>query len=309
MIPTIPIIVGPTASGKTEVAIHLAQMTDGEIVSADSRQVYRYLDIGTAKPSRAQLNQVKHHFIDEKNPDELFTAGQFGIDGRRVVGEILGRGKTPIVVGGSGLYVTALIDGLFKGPASDPELRKVLEEKLVRGCLSELLDDLRRVDPESFAHVDPTKPRRIVRALEVYYLTGTPISRLHRERKPEIPFVPFLAGLSWDRAELYRKIEHRCRTMLDDGLLDEVQGLKVRGYDRRLNALNTVGYSEAFAFLEREIPEREMMRLFMQNSRRYAKRQMTWFRRDERIHWVMMGGGGKPQDVAAEILEHTQPAR
>jgi tRNA dimethylallyltransferase len=297
------VLVGPTASGKTDVSIHLAEKLNGEIISADSRQVYRYLDIGTAKPTPDQLRKIRHYFINERDPDQPFTAGEFGAGGRRIIDDILARGKTPIVVGGSGLYVRSLVDGLFEGPPSDPELRSILEEKAKRGSVHDLLDELRGVDPEAAARADATKPRRIIRALEVYYLTGKPISRLHREATPEIAFRPLLAGLAWERKVLYERIERRCETMLAQGLEQEVDSLNKRGYDRRLNALNTVGYAEMFAFLNGEISRDKMIGLFKQNSRRYAKRQLTWFRADTRIQWIEMAEDRRADRVAAELAE------
>ncbi|MCK5573482.1 MAG: tRNA (adenosine(37)-N6)-dimethylallyltransferase MiaA, partial [Bacteroidetes bacterium] len=176
--PHVLVLVGPTASGKTEVSIHLARTLGGEIVSADSRQVYRYLDIGTAKPDPALRKAVPHHFVDYLLPDEEFSAGEFGGQARRVIGEIMARGRTPIVVGGAGLYVRSLIDGLFEGPGPNKELRRVFQQRVDGGGVLDLLEELRAVDPEMAASADPTKPRRIIRALEVYHTTGEPLSVL-----------------------------------------------------------------------------------------------------------------------------------
>jgi tRNA dimethylallyltransferase len=163
----VPVLVGPTASGKTTVSLHLAPLLGGEIISADSRQVYRYLDIGTAKPSALDRQKVRHHFIDVRNPDEEFNAGEFGEEARRSVEAIFERRATPVVVGGSGLYVRSLTDGFFEGPGADPDFREALEVRLLRGELPSIIEELRRVDPKSAGRIDPTKPRRIVRALEV----------------------------------------------------------------------------------------------------------------------------------------------
>jgi len=300
-LPHIPVLVGPTCSGKTDVAIELAKALGGEIISADSRQVYRHLTIGTAKPSSAQREAVPHHFVDCREPDQVFTAGEFGIEGRACAEEILARGHLPIVAGGSGLYIRSLTDGLFEGPGSDREIREILEARVAQGQVGELIRELRRVDPETAERADPTKPRRIIRALEVYYLTGKPLSLHHTEHKPQVPFTPVFFGLSWDRKILYERIERRCDRMLDEGLEEEVESLQSRGYDRRLSALNTVGYAEVFAFRAGEISRDEMVRLFRQNSRRYAKRQMTWFRRDTRIRWLDTGPGD-PAEVVAERI-------
>lgn len=300
------VLVGPTASGKTTLSIELTIILDGEIISADSRQVYKYLDIGTAKPTREQMSQVKHHFVDELLPDQEFNAGQFGIQGRNVIENILERKKLPIVVGGSGLYIHSLIDGFFEGPGADAEFREIMERQLQAGRVRQLIDELCRVDPVSAAKADPTKPRRIIRALEVYHMTGRPISEHQRESKPTIDFRPVLFGLKWDRVTLYQRIEARCEDMMAQGLLDEIEGLERRGYTSSLNALNTVGYAEGFAYRRGEISYKEMIQLFKRNSRRFAKRQLTWFKRDARILWINMNESRNLQDVLKEISERFQ---
>jgi tRNA dimethylallyltransferase len=302
--PRVPVLVGPTASGKSAVGVRLAEMLDGEIISADSRQVYRFLDIGTAKPSLQDRRRVPHHFIDEILPDRDFNAGEFGVEGRRRIAEIQGRNRTPIVVGGSGLYVRSLIDGFFEGPGADRDFRARLEATVLEGRVEDLIRELAAIDPEGAAKADPSKPRRIIRALEVFHLTGLPISHHHINYPVEIPFTPILCGLSWDRQVLYKRINERCEVMLRDGLLDEVERLAGGGYTQELNALNTVGYAEAFAFRRGEISYDEMVRLFKQNCRRYAKRQLTWFRRDSRIRWFHRDHDGDERDVAMSIRDH-----
>jgi len=301
-LPPLLVLLGPTASGKTDISIELAQRLNAEIISADSRQIYKYLDIGTAKPTQEQLATVRHHFISEKLPTETFSAGEFGIEGRKVIADIHARGGNAIVVGGSGLYIKSLTDGLFDGPEADPDIREVLEAKVERGMTRDLLDELRRVDPDSAVTADITKPRRIIRALEVFYLTGKPLSIHHRELKPQIAFSPLFIGLAWDRPVLYKHIEQRCDAMLEAGLENEVSGLQAMGYNRRLNALNTVGYAEVFAHQNDEISREKMIRLFRQNSRRYAKRQMTWFRRDARIRWIRMTEDRSQEEVLEEVM-------
>lgn len=283
------VLVGPTASGKTTVALTLARVLDGEIISADSRQVYKFLDIGTAKPNLEERALAKHYFVDELTPDREFSAGRFGVRGREIIKEIFHRGKTPLVVGGSGLYVTSLIDGLFEGPGADHEFRAALEARVAAGDIASLIDELRKIDPVTAEKLDPTKPRRVIRALEVYHLTGTPISRHHETQQPVVDITPVFFGLAWDRATLYRRVEERCDQMITAGLLGEVEQLETLGYGSSLNALKTVGYAEAFSYRRGEISYREFVNLFKQNSRRYAKRQLTWFRRDPRIHWIRLG--------------------
>jgi tRNA dimethylallyltransferase len=264
-------------------------------------QVYRYMDIGTAKPTPQELHAIPHHFINERDPDQEFSAGEFGTLGRTRIAEILARGRVPLVVGGSGLYVQALIDGFFEGPGADPEYREALERRLASGGIGELVAELERVDPESARRIDPTKPRRIMRALEVFHVSGIPMSELHRSSIPEIPFETVQFGLRLERSALYSRIDARCAGMVESGLVDEAAALETQGYSPSLNALNTVGYVEAFAFLRGEVDREGMLERFRQNSRRYAKRQMTWFRRDGRIRWLDVETR-KPEDVAREIL-------
>ena len=301
--PKILVIVGPTCSGKTAISIKLAERSDGEIISADSRQIFRYLDVGTAKPTPKERQGIKHYCVDELLPDQEFNAGEFGEKGRKLIKEILERRKLPIVSGGSGLYVHSLIDGFFEGPGADVEFRKAMEKHISAGRIEVLRNELRKVDPISATTIDPTKPRRIVRALEVYHLTGQPLSALHRENKVEIGFQPLLFGLAWPRDLLYRRIEIRCEQMITLGLLREVERLEAMGYDDSLNALNTVGYSEAFSYRRGKVSYEEFMRLFKQNSRRYAKRQLTWFTRDKRIEWIEMNEERSHKDVVREIEE------
>jgi len=305
----VPVIVGPTSSGKTAVALAIADLLPVEIISADSRQVYRYLDIGTAKPSAAERARVPHHFIDIIDPDEEFSAGRFGDEGRRVIDVVFARGRTPVIVGGSGLYIKSLVDGLFEGPGADPEFRDALQARLDRGELGALVEELHRVDPEAARRIDPTKPRRVVRALEVHHVTGRPLSDLQTEQKIRIDFEALFFGLKWERQELYDRINRRCDAMLSSGLVDEAAALERRGFSRSLNALNTVGYKEAFAFLHGEIAREEMLSQFSQNSRRYAKRQMTWFRRDARVRWLQMGEEFSANELAEVIArECVSPA-
>lgn len=296
-------IVGPTASGKTKLSIIVAEKIGGEIISADSRQVYRYMDIGTAKPSKEERERVKHYFIDELNPDEEFNAGVFGERGREIIEDIFSRGKVPIIVGGSGLYVKSLIDGFFEGPAGDWELRETLYRKAKQLGKEAVYEELKRVDPASAEKIHPNNLKRVIRALEVYYLTGKPISQLQVEMKPEINFETVQVGLNWDRKKLYRRIEKRVDEMIERGLIDEVRKLRELGYDKNLNSLQTVGYKEVFDYLDGLISYDEMVYLIKRNSRRYAKRQLTWFRQDKRIIWVDVDDGTDFNELADKVIE------
>ncbi|MGA9120185.1 MAG: tRNA (adenosine(37)-N6)-dimethylallyltransferase MiaA [Bacteroidota bacterium] len=282
---TVVAIVGPTASGKTALAIDLAKGVGGEIISADSRQVYRHLDIGTAKPTLEERAGIPHHFLDILDPGEEYNAGIFGEQARNTIDALFARGIPPIVVGGSGLYIKSLIDGFFDGPGGDPEFRSAMEKRLKRDGISSLLEELRLVDPVTAGRIDPTKPRRIIRALEVHHITGTPLSTVQELRKPAITYRTIQIGLLLERKHLYERINRRVDEMIERGLINEVAWLKAKGYRRDLNALNTVGYAEVFAHLAGEISEGEMVRLIKRNTRRYAKRQMTWFSADRRVKW------------------------
>jgi len=294
------VILGPTAAGKTAVAIHAAKELGGEIISADARQIYRYMDIGTAKPNRKELERVCHHFIDLLTPDQNFNAGEFQKLGRRVIEQIFQRGNVPVVAGGSGLYLRALIDGFFEGPPADSAVREFLSRRLEQESPAALLKELRAVDPEAAAKMLPGNTRRIIRALEVYALTGARISELQREKMPE-RLAAFMVGLNWERKSLYKRIESRVDGMIREGLIDEVRGLLKRGYSRNLNSLQTVGYAEVIAHLNGEITREKMVELIKQNSRRYAKRQLTWFRKEERIEWYSVHHEEELQEIAGRI--------
>lgn len=300
-LPKILVIVGPTGSGKTPLSVILAERMHGEIVSADSRQIYKHLDIGTAKPTAEELHRVPHHFINLLEPNEEYNAGMFGKDARIAIQEIVSRKKLPLLVGGSGLYIKAVVDGLFEGPGKDPEIRTRLEERLTSEGAEVLFEELKRIDPVSASKAPPTKPRRIIRALEVYYITGQPISQLHAEQRSEPEFETVQFALEWDRKTLYARINHRVDTMIEMGLVDEVKGLRGKGYGVTMNALNTVGYKEVFNYFDGVYDYDEMLRLIKQNTRRFAKRQLTWFRTDKRIQWIPMNERKSLDEAADEI--------
>jgi tRNA dimethylallyltransferase len=282
--PKVIIIVGPTCSGKTTLAILLAEKLNTEIISADSRQIYKYLDIGTAKPDREQLDKIKHHFISILEPGETYNVSRFEIDAIEVIQNLLGKSKIPIVVGGSGLYIKALIDGIFDADTNEELRNNYLEQRRIYGneCLYE---ELKNVDPESAAKMLPQNWKRVMRALEVFKLTGTAIGAHHREQKKnqnKFNFVQF--GLRWNRQELYKNIENRVDEMIAAGLVNETE-LLLEKYNRNLNSLNTVGYKEIIAYLDNQITLDRAVELIKRNTRRYAKRQLTWFNADERIKW------------------------
>jgi tRNA dimethylallyltransferase len=297
------LIVGPTAVGKTQVSLELAKLLEAEIISADSRQVYKYLDIGTAKPSKEQLAEVRHHFIDIKYPDEYYSSGQYGREARDCIEDIFDRGKEPIVVGGSGLYIRALVDGFFEPKVSDLRVKNDLKRQASEKGISTLYEKLRSVDPVTANRLHATDTLRILRALEVFEITGEPFSKFLQNKPEPADFRPVFIGLTLDRQELYSKIESRVDKMFAEGFLDEVKGLKSRGYGSSLNALQTVGYKEAFLFLNGKIDFSEMISLIKQKSRNYAKRQMTWFRKDSRIHWLDLDSFKSEIELAKHVLK------
>jgi tRNA dimethylallyltransferase len=302
-LPRILAIVGPTGSGKSALALSVADRCESELVSADSRQIYQGLDIGTAKPSLAEREKVRHHFVDTLPPSIEFSAGQFGSAARDEIADILRRNRLPILVGGSGLYIRAVLDGLSNTPPKDPEIRASLEKLLKNDGLENLMNALKAVDPLTVEKMKEITPRRVIRALEVHRITGTPISQMQAEENEEASFDSYQAGLLWERSELYQRIEKRVDAMISSGLVDEVRSLKSKGLGRDLNALNTVGYKEVFDFLDGNIDKEEMIRLIKRNSRRFAKRQMTWFKRDSRIHWIHVSGEDWLEKATQKIVD------
>lgn len=281
------VIVGPTGVGKTQVSLRLADILKGEIVSSDSRQVYRYMDIGTAKPIKEEMKRVAHHLIDIVYPDEKFTAADYGKRAREVIREIVKRKKQPIVVGGSGLYLKALIKGFFQGPKGDEKLRERLKEDKSKFGLDHLFDKLKEVDPKAALRIHPHDSVRIIRALEVYELTGKPITLLQEKGSYEPFEMDFVKiGLTLDRKKLYERIDRRVEKMISESFLDEVKWLKEKGYSSGLKAFKTVGYQEFFSYLDGEIDFPKAIERIKLNSRRYAKRQLTWFRKDKEVKWL-----------------------
>jgi len=291
--PCIPLLVGPTAVGKSAVALALAEKLGGEIVSADSRQIYRHMDIGTAKPSAAELGRIRHHFIDICDPDEEYSAGTYGRAARQCIDELLARGIQPVVAGGSGFYIRALVDGLFAPQASDPAVKQKWRLRIAAEGAAAIHAELARVDPVSAARLHPNDTQRIIRALEVQEITGQPISAFQSGAEEPAAFRPIFFGLTRPRESLYERIDLRVEHMFRDGLLDEIRRLTAMGYGLHNNALLTVGYQEILECPELLEPGADLAAvtaLIQQHSRQYAKRQMTWFRRDERVVWIDIEG-------------------
>jgi tRNA dimethylallyltransferase len=278
-------IVGPTGVGKSQMGIQLAQALGGEIVNADSRQVYRYLDIGTAKPSLQERAIVPHHVIDVVSPNENFSLAQYQQLAVRAIEDIQQRGKLPIVVGGSGQYVWAVLEGWgIPQVAPNPEFRQSLEERADMGEGYQLHEELRDVDPEAAERIDPRNIRRTIRALEVFNETETPFSQLQRRETPSSEI--FVIGLTADRDELYRRIDLRVDRMIEQGLVDEVKRLMSRGFDFSMPALSSIGYRQIGHFLRGELTLPGAIQQIKFETHRFARQQYTWFRlEDDRIHW------------------------
>ncbi len=280
-VPPAVLIAGPTASGKTAVSLELARRLSAEIVNADSMQVYRFMDIGTAKPTGDERRQAPHHLLDVVYPDEPFDAARYLELAAPVIADIHCRGRVALVVGGTGLYMKVLTRGICSGPSSDAEVReRLIAEEKERG-LAALHDDLSGVDPDSALRIHPHDRQRILRALEVYYSTGAPLSlsqKQHGFRESPVRAVRIL--LLRDRDELYARIERRVEIMLQEGLKEEVERLIARGYSPSLKSMQSLGYKQMAAHLAGEFTFDEAVRLIKRDTRRYAKRQLTWFRGD-----------------------------
>jgi len=294
------VILGPTAVGKSEIAISLAKKIKGEIISADSMQLYQGMNLGTAKPSLLEQKVVSHHLIDLLKPDESFNVFDYAREAEKVIKEIHQRKKIPILVGGSGLYIRAIVDGLFENPKIDSEKKSIAKEKLRNKSTDFLYEELRRVDQKASEKIHPHDRRRIKRALEVFYTTGIPISVLQR-KKPAKPFQPLLIGISRERKELYQRINERVDEIFAKGFIDEVKTLLKSGYTENLNSMQAIGYQETIVCLKNERSLTETIELIKKNTRRYAKRQLSWFRQDKRINWLSLDNEETPLKVVVRI--------
>lgn len=293
-------LVGPTAIGKTEISLELAKMLGCEIISCDSMQVYSGMDIGTSKPAKELRDAIPHHMIDIVKPSEEFSAAQFRELAINAIEDILAKGKVPLFVGGSGLYIKVLIDGIFKGPSSDRELRARLEAEADEFGVGILYKRLKEIDGETASKVHPNDLRRIVRALEVYEKAKAPISKLKNQTQGlSAKYDIKMFGLNMDRKILYKRIDDRVEEMFSKGLVDEARGLM--GQNLSLTASQALGYKEVFGFLRNEYGLDEAKRLIKRNTRRYAKRQLTWFRRDKRIEWIIVDENSEPEEIAKVI--------
>lgn len=286
ILPKIVVICGPTASGKSELALRLAHELNAEIINADSMQVYCGLDIGTAKATSQQRAEIRHHLLDVVSPDQPFSAADFAAAADAAIREITERGQRVIVAGGTGLYIRALLHGLIDSPGGDGQVRMALQAEAERIGNQAMLERLRLVDPELAAGLHSNNLVRIIRALEVQQVSGIPLSHFQQEHGfAERRYQMLQIGCAVERSRLYARIEQRVEQMLEGGLLEEVQVLLSAGYGRELKALRSIGYKEAAAYLSGECTLAEVVSLIKRDTRRYAKRQLTWFKRDADILW------------------------
>jgi len=280
------VICGPTASGKTDLALQLAEHFPLEIISADSRQIYRMMDIGTAKATAAEQALVPHHLIDLIDPDQEFSVAEYIDLARPLIEQIDRRGRLPCVVGGTGLYIKALLGGLAQVPAAEPELREMLHAKEKNSGPGTLHRELQKIDPVAAGQIHPNNLVRIVRALEIHALSGQPMSQLHADHRfADQPYRTLQIAPELERTELFRRIDSRAERMLKDGLIGEVERL-VACFSADMKALQTLGYREVLEYLSGEVSSDQLLENIRHHTRQYAKRQLTWFRKNSEIIWV-----------------------
>lgn len=304
------ILLGPTGSGKTEIAAELCKLSDGEIISADSRQVYKTLDIGTNKAGEWDnklkvrvYKDIPQHLTDLISPDMTFSAGEFALLAEKAIENLIKQGITPIITGGTGLYIKALVDGLSDLPEADPEIREELTKELNSLGKEHLYKNLLAIDPVS-AQKNKDNPQRLIRALEVFQITGKPISEL-QAIKPENKREFLQFGLAWDREELYANLDKRSDIMLSSGMIEETK-LMLKNFGENAPALKGIGYGHIIKHLNKQLSYANMEMLFKRDMRRYAKRQMTWFRRDPRINWINLDKSTfNPPVIAKQIFKIT----
>jgi len=292
-------IAGPTASGKTALAVALARELNGEVVSCDSMQVYRRMDIGTAKPTLEEMQGIPHHMIDVAEPEEDFSVSRYCNLAAPIVDDILARGKIAIIAGGTGLYMDSLIRGNSFAPFPSTGVREALEAEADRKGMEHMLEKLRLIDPEAAVRLHLSDRKRILRALEVYLETGKTITRHNRETQAIPPrYTPLWLGLDFaQRQTLYDRIDARVGRMLENGLIEEIQGLLDSGVPRKCTAMQAIGYKEFVAALDGQCSVEAAADQVRQSSRRYAKRQLTWFRRNAAMHWLLQDAATAPEEI------------
>lgn len=297
------VLVGPTAIGKSRVAIEMAKEMGTQVLTADSRQVYRGMDIGTDKPTIAERQGVPHQLIDLVDPDQLFNVGDFRRHAVQEIDRLHQQGKIPLIAGGTGLYIRAVLRGLWSGPAADWTFRNRLTQEAKEKGETFLYQELKKVDPQLAQQLHPRDHVKIQRGLEVFHLLGTPLSQSHqRHGFQEIPYPSFIVGLTMERESLYKRIEARVELEIAKGLLQETQELLDRGFSRTLRSMTSLGYRQFSGFLAEEYSYGDAVCLLKRDTRHFAKRQMTWFRKEPSIHWLHVDEDESSRQVADRVL-------
>ena len=300
--PKVIVICGPTASGKTALSIELAKKIDGEIISCDSMQIYKEMDIGTAKPSKEEMQGIKHYLIDFVSPDKRYSVADFKQDAKNAMKEIIAKGKTPIIVGGTGLYVDSLIYEIdYPNIEFDENYRKLLEEIVEKEGLEKLYEEAKKIDPQAIEKISVNDQKRILRILEIYHATGKNKTDQEKEsRKNPVEYNYHVYAINWDREKLYERINKRVDIMIEQGLIEEVKRIYQK-YDTFPTAMQGLGYKEVVEYLENKCTKEEMIEKIKMETRRYAKRQLTWFRKNKQTIWL--DGKEKIQNNIKIILE------
>lgn len=298
------VLIGPTAVGKTKLSIELAKKLNAEIISGDSMQIYKRMDIGTAKITRDEMEGIQHHLIDIKEPHESFSVAEFQEVVRKLITEIHNRGKLPMIVGGTGLYIqSVLYDYQFTDDASNPEYRNILEEKVAERGVEPFYQELKEIDPASAERIHPNNVRRVIRALEIYKTTGKTMTEYLEGQKHELIYDVALIGLTMEREKLYDRINHRVDLMIESGLLKEVTTFHSQGL-RDCQSIQAIGYKELYSYLDGSTSLEEAIRQLKQNTRRYAKRQLTWFRNKMDVKWFDMSANNEFKEKFSEIYKY-----
>ena len=296
------VICGPTASGKTALSIELAKKINGEIISSDSMQIYKDMTIGTAKPTVEEMQGIKHYLIDFVSPDERYSVADYKKDAKKAIKEIIEKGKTPIIVGGTGLYVDSLIYEIeYPNIEFDEQYRESLEKQVEEKGLEELYKKAKEIDPQAIEKISKNDKKRILRILEIYHATGKNKTEQEKEsRKKEVEYDYKVYALNWDREKLYERIDKRVDIMIEQGLIEEVKEVYNK-YEKFPTAMQGLGYKEVVQYLENELTKEEMIEKIKQETRRYAKRQLTWFRKNKQTIWL--NAQNKIQNNIRIILE------
>mgnify|MGYP000155575386 FL=1 len=285
--PKVIVICGPTASGKTSLSVELAKKCNGEIISADSMQIYKEMNIGTAKVTLEEMQGIKHYMIDIVSPTERYSVAEFKVQAEKAIEEILKKGKTPIIAGGTGLYVNSLIYNIqYNDIKIDEEYRKYLEERVEKEGLQSLYEEAKKIDFEAMKSISKNDQKRILRVLEMYHQTGKTKTELEKEsRKEEVKYDYKVYAINWEREELYKRINKRVDMMIEQGLIEEVENL-LKKYNKFPTAMQGLGYKEVVEYLDKKITKEEMIEKIKMETRRYAKRQITWFKKIENVKWI-----------------------